>query len=308
MSEARNRFVLMQEVAELAVKHGGTVYGGYVRDFIIHEKACIEFYRQKNNPSQFEDVTVSPETIDRLVVPRDIDIHFQTRDESLAFERTLVDRSFRLFKRRKYGYGDGDDLTLNYAINLSLEMKLAVTTDSCASKTMLINNFRNLTKIIPGGDFTLDIIVCSDDKFPMNLDFECNGLVLTKNGIQLGKNLIMDLSPIGVFRRLQDVTDDILHKRARVVNLIEKRWKKMDERVGWEIFGFNVGKVKSETGDVCIICHDTLPMMYKLDCCNARYHKECLAKTFVSGFASQCIQCRCDVYMGEEQKKICLGG
>lgn len=309
--ENRNRFVLMQEVAELAVKkHGGVVYGGYVRDFMIHEAACIKFFgQQKHTPAQFEDVTVSPETAnDRLLVPKDIDIHFQTRAESMSFEMDLKDRSFKLQRNMKCGYGN----KFTYSMNLSLEMQLLVASDSCASRSMLRNHFReNVTATsIPGGQFTVDITVCPNEEFPMNLDFECNGLVLTRTGITLGANLSMDLSPIGVFRRLQEVTDDIMHKRARVVNLIEKRWKKMDEKEGWELYGLNVHKVKTDSscgGDICIVCHEELPS-FRLACCNARYHKKCLAGVLDSDFFEQCIHCRSSVYIGEDEKMICVQG
>lgn len=301
--ENRNKFCLMQEVAELAVKRGGKVFGGYVRDFILHEVGCKKFFAQKHTNQQFEDTTVSPETLDRLLVPKDVDVHFKTHEDAQVFERDLVDRSFMLKKRRiRYG------VKVGYTLFLSLEMKLALTNESCVSRTMLRNQFRDVVKLVPGGQFNVDILVCSDEEFSTNLDFECNGLIMNESGIQLGSALSSGLSPIGMYRRLQEVTDDIEHKRARVVNLIQNRWKKMDERPGWELFGFNVSKVESDPGDVCIICHDTLPMMYKFNCCNARYHKECLLRTLTAGFASECIQCKSDVYIGEEEKKVCVQG
>lgn len=303
---AYNKYVLMREAAELAVSKNGVVFGGYVRDSILRNAAQKKF---EGNPSQYEDVTVSPETLDRLLVPRDIDIHFATQDDYREFVRAMIDRSYVVKTKTRMGGYDGkvEDFVV-HSLFVSLEMKLSLGSSFGAARTMLMNNFRPINKLIPGGQFRIDAVVCPTERFQeLSLDYECNGLVMTQDGIKLGHALSVYLSCMEKFEKFQEVLGDILQKKARTVNVIENRWKKMIERNGWEIIGHDIDKVAA-TGidDQCIICQSG-GSHFKLKCCSALYHKECLKKT-LDRFKENCVHCRVPLcfYGGEEEVRRLL--
>lgn len=276
MEENKNRYMLMCEVAELAVFHRGEVFGGFVRDFILHDHAAKDYH------------THGKESEDRFLVPSDLDIRFDTHDNFEQFRSELVSKgSYKMKCIRGSSYS-----TVTFEVSLVLQIK--ETHRHPVSRMLLRNKFIEYTKLIPGGNFTMDITVSSEKKA---LDFESNGLVMNSNGIQLGPELSNGLSPIGKYRRFQQVKDDILKKRAVCVNFVNKRWDKMDEK-GWTLVGEFIHKTKS--GDECIICHEE-NSDYKLGCCNARYHKACLKKTLQHD-GTKCAHCRADFEYVHELK------
>lgn len=273
----------MQEVAELAIKNGGIVFGGFVRDFILHEDAANKFFSEYD-VSEYNNQKIAPHLSDRFLVPSDIDVKFQNREQYICFKNELTQKmSYRIT------VGRGTYTMDMVSLFLSLELKLQDQPFSFAT-TLLRNQFKDCVKIVPGGQFKVDVIFSNEH----TLDFECNGLVMDLDGIRIGSELGREISPFGKFRKLEQVKSDILNKRAVCVSFIQKRWEKMDLKDDdWEICGCLVHKIKkSECGEECIICHEP-NTRYKLSCCNARYHKECLKKTFVHD-ETRCAHCRYD--------------
>lgn len=266
MEENKNRYMLMCEVAELAVSRGGEVFGGFVRDFLLHEHAAKEYHMN------------GTESEDRFLVPSDLDIRFDTRDALESFKYELTGKgSYKIKLIRGSSYS-----TVTFEVSLFIQIKENYTHP--VSRMLIRNKFMEYDKLIPGCNFTMDVVVSTEKKV---LDFECNGLVMNSNGIQLGPELSNGLSPIGKYRRFQQVKDDILNKRAVCVNFVNKRWDKMDEK-GWTLVGEFIHKTKS--GDECIICQEA-NSDYNLGCCNARYHKACLKKTLQHD-DTRCAHCR----------------
>lgn len=273
----------MQEVADLAVRMKGEVFGGFVRDFLLHEEAAKKYFKEGHSQSDYGNEEVAPELIDRLLVPSDIDVRFDTIDDYYAFKRGLVKMSYKISTIRESGYA-----VVHLAV--VLEMRVCPGVIGTESSRLVKNNFSSINKIIPGSYFTIDVVLKKPDTF---LDFECNGLVMNAHGIQLCEELEQGQSVIGRHRKLQSVTEDILSKKAVCLNFYENRWKKMDKK-GWVIQGLGFHKVKPSKDDMCIICHLENPD-YKLYCCNAKYHLECLKKTMVNFSSSNCVHCREDL-------------
>lgn len=296
-SENRNRYVLMQEVAELAIMNGGTIFGGFVRDFLLHEHASKEFYNNHNGEN-YNCVKIAPELKDRFLVAMDVDVRFESREQFASFKSDLENKmSYKI----RFGPGSYGKVISMY---LSLEIKMVRPPIPSFAKRLITNQIMECVKIVPGGDFKVDVVIGNE---PLNqgLDFECNGLVMNSNGIQLGPELSYGLSPIGKFRRLEEIKSDILKKRALGFSFNEKRWKKMDEKGDWEIITDVVCKVKPEQGDMCVICHDENPM-YKFTCCNARYDFLCMKKVILHD-NKKCPHCREEFGFGEEAIKVFSG-
>ena len=257
MSE--NTYALMCEVAELAISFGGVVFGGFVRDFLLRE-----------------------EGEDKNLVPNDLDIHFNDRENYNKFKQELTTNGSYKIMRQTRGAAYN-----TITLVVSLQIRVLIPRTHLVSSRLIYDQMMDVPKQIPGGTFKIDAVISSNEI--KNIDFECNGLVMTKDGIQLGPELSQCLSPIGKYKRFQEVKNDIMKKRAICVNLIKERWDKMDIKENWSIFGEIIHKMEKTT-DECIICHE-LNTDYKLTCCHARYHKDCLKKTLKHDI-TRCAHCR----------------
>lgn len=291
----KTRYVLMKEVAELAIAQGGTVFGGFVRDFVIHEDGAKRFYSDdKNTLEEYSNSSVSPETFeDRTLVPKDIDVRFKCVNAFNAFKKELRDRSYRIMRTRRNAY-------TCWTIDVSLQVILQAAPCSVAH-SVLKNHLKSVSSSVPGGDFSIDVVL--GDVEDTGLDFECNGLIMDGEGVRLGAHLSSGLTPIGKFRILQNVLEDIKNKRAYATSPKAHRWKKMDSRSGWNIMGeTTIVNKMCDAKDDCLICHGG-DACYKLTCCNAFYHFECLSRA-VTHNSNTCAHCRRNMFFSEEETKL----
>jgi hypothetical protein len=65
--------------------YNGTIFGGYVRDYIIRNYNKKLFEKNKRNKHKFYHKSYDPETKDRLLIPNDIDIYFKTKEQYQLF-------------------------------------------------------------------------------------------------------------------------------------------------------------------------------------------------------------------------------
>ena len=301
----KTRYLLMREVVDAAIENGGTIFGGYVRDFIIHEHNAKKFFEEVDDDISYTDPSVSPDTYEgRMLVANDIDIHFKTDAQFFAFRKELNRRSFSVGQRRRRfgGYMTRHCWTLHLKLVLNIQ-GVSGSTSFC----LLKNQMKDVERVIPGSDFCVDVVVDNENEPPFSedsLDFGCNGLIMNASGISLCEQLSSDgRSAVGNFRLLQSIMDDIVKKRAYAMKFDAYRWKKMDEKKTWEILGDRafVNK-KTNENEECVICH-VENAQYKLTCCNAFYHLDCLKKTLHHDH-SRCAHCRRELYLGEEKTKF----
>lgn len=292
MAESKTRYVLMKEVAELTVSTGGTVFGGFVRDFLVHEDGSHRYFSdEKNRQESYSDPSVSPETFeDRTTVPVDIDVRFETKSKFDVFCLELIKRSYTIFQK-KNGYA---------CITLHVSLKVALRAVSSIAKSVIKNHLKDVNVNVPGGNFKIDVIIGTESS---GLDFMCNGLIMDSEGIRLGPELSIDRSPIGKFRLFQAISEDIKNKKAFALSPKAHRWKKMDSKKGWKILGDSTLVNKPDCAkEDCVICHCE-NAEYKLNCCSAMYHFECLSKT-IKHDPTRCAHCRVGLYIGDEEKKL----
>ena len=233
---------------------GAIVYGGAVRDLMLHNMNA-KLFAQDHDQIEYSDESVSPETIDRLVVPHDIDCLIGEKDYHTLIQHFST-AHFLNIKEVKNVYFNKDKYS-NYK-----HLKLTV-----------------LHMIDKNVHVKIDIIVqmVGELKMPyMNLDFDVNGLVLTSGGIQLneymkstGKNA--GLNAIEDASRLHVILENIRQKKAFTMEgCAVYRYKKMN-KYGWDITFksklFNYYFEEDYEGD-CIICKD------KITGCSVNY-KEC---------------------------------
>lgn len=282
--DERQQYLSFKEVVELAIECGGTVFGGFPRDFVRKEHFCLEFFKT-HKKEDFTNPEVSPETIDRLLLPKDLDIHFKTKPEYLTFRQSLKGAFYRTsvtgidnVYARDMPQVHHIKLVAFLDLDIGRVVKSLGIRKGVAKEVILPQLAQRLEGMeISSTPINIDILISRGEPPFAELDFNCNGLIINKDGLRLCEDLKKGLSPFGVHRTFMKVIEDIEHKRAIVVNLKEHRWDKMAEK-GWDLLGAAVEKV-NKCGEECLICLQAIEPgdVHKLNCCNAYYHFECLS-------------------------------
>jgi hypothetical protein len=312
----------------------GVIFGGHVRDVALHDIHAIEYYSMDyegvvdiKTETYYNDPDFFPEWKGRLVVSSDIDCYM--REEHVASLLQHL-RAQNISVRQVFERADAKsylpNLTVPHGVLKHMRFKLSPLTQSKARELRnvimsklhpvarqrvkdKITNF--VVELIDEADevqpLTLDVMVASNDNFHKyhppfgNMDFECNCLMMTSAGIQLSPALYPSASVIVRHQKLNSILQDIRDMKARYVdvdNLAVYRVVKM-KRKGWEIPMNIIQKEADVHNDVCIICHDELAPCdhFKLPCCNARYHRQCLLNAFSQGDSAmeqtlRCVVCK----------------
>jgi hypothetical protein len=197
------KFLLMARIERLLLENGAIIFGGYVRDKLIHDHHATLFYQQNRlKGKKYSDPSFHPETKHRLLIPKDIDVFIRgTQQEVDEIYSKLTDQGFRVeVKHRKKIYGVFDDINQQKVVVYALQ-QLG----------------------FPSIKIELDVLYSSkpDVKPPFGrLDLWCNGLLLDKNGITLSNQTGSCLDRAnGVDRKLFEIEiiNDLLKFRSKSV-------------------------------------------------------------------------------------------
>lgn len=177
--------VAFLKIERLALDNEGMLFGGAVRDFMISQHYSTMYVKhlkskkERFNVKAFWDVNNHPETAARTLVPDDMDVFFEEKDNASAFVESLCDICNR----------EG------------VSVEIETVTDNISKMPKEYGNMLSIQKIsitIVAGKipFVCDghnIIVNIDVVTPCypimmlppfnNLDFLCNGFIKTKHGI-----------------------------------------------------------------------------------------------------------------------------
>jgi hypothetical protein len=319
--DGRQKYMMFKEIVEHAIECGGQVFGGYVRDFLIHEDAAKRFYAQNYTKEQYSDKEVSPDTLDRFLTASDVDVKFETVEQYNNFRNLLTGAYYKVIAIPGVSTMYTDDETVPVRVK-KLKVGFDITSRLVIRSLDLPNGsiargvlIPELVRRLEGMSITSDIInidvLLTTAEPPFNkLDFRCNGLIMDKNGIHICKDLKRGLNAFGVHRVYQRILEDIKHKRAVLVNLYPHRWDKMEAK-GWDLVGGNVEKVAVDN-ETCLICHDDIKRddAYRLACCtNVNYHFECLSRQIthpVTGIvdSEKCPHCRQSVLLTSTEVQV----
>jgi hypothetical protein len=88
--DRRNIWKFKKEIASILIDHDAVIFGGFVRDMILHDSHATQFYEKNPNATQQEyaDDSVHPQTSGRLVIPRDIDCCISQQQLEAVITRT----------------------------------------------------------------------------------------------------------------------------------------------------------------------------------------------------------------------------
>ena len=262
------------------------------------------------------NIAFLPETLDRLLVPFDIDAFISAANfQKMVDDLVALNISFDIdFWRDPSRYFPNTtvqpDQVKHYCITLKPFSKDITTKIMSALPSSVLNMpiFGNLlqefTEKLSENMFEvkLDLMVISNsDAFTLDapfgeLDFECNGLIMDARGIRLSDHMLKNVkNPIARQRDLARIMDDILKKKAvmcsnattaRIDKMVSKGWSVQSENIQLVLESYTAEVAESSassddgssmSGGHCLICHDDCnEEHYKLKCCDARYHPGCM--------------------------------
>lgn len=322
---SRNAYKLRRQVEQAILTHGGIIFGGHVRDVVLHDLHAAEFYKAvggRGKDELYNDATCHPEWSGRLAISNDIDCYMVAHAiepflESLADEHISVHKVFERCDAKKYlpslNIPSGVVSHIRYkATNIGMSnvryvhqlVREGINSNARVLVTRQIDMF--VTSLREASDevepLMLDVFVADCANFynmcpPFGrVDFECNGLIMMRGGIMLAPTLYSHLPVMTRQNTLQRIIEDISARKAVHMDDDLHLWRvtKMQKK-GWIIEMKHVVKCDVPAADVCIFCHEDVPAKhYKLRCCSAIYHKACLVKVLSSEYGSSCIQCKQD--------------
>lgn len=289
---------MKRQVERIITSHGGVIFGGYVRDLVLND----------------DHDTAAPSDIDCYMVFHAI----RPFMESLIDVHITVDT---VFERDDVASYFNVDMDIPRGILKHIRLRLKVIADDTATyvhqllseglnenaRAVLRKTIHTFVASIRRAALSceplmLDVFTADCHNFfniypPFgSVDFECNGLILTRSGISLSPHMFPDLTHVQRQDKLQSIFADIKNRKAvyisgdvplhRIVKMRAKRW----------IVPMKHTQVVDHSpidADVCIVCHeDVCSKHYKLPCCNAIYHRDCLIQVVSSEYAGQCIMCK----------------
>jgi hypothetical protein len=258
-------------VLKLCIHHNGLIYGGAVRDLMLHNIHAKEFLKTHRN-ADYADETIRPETLGRLLIPKDIDCLINEHDSNVLLPY-LMHHYFLKVKEVNNVYFNNK----NYR-----HLKLSVLFHKksiCVQVDLIIQK--------PLGELKMP---CT------NLDIDVNGLVMYSGGIGLSEYLRKGC-PILNADTFQTILDNIRQKKAvAIAGCPSYRFYKM-HKYGWDIqftstiFQYYMGEPYD--GE-CIICKDKIPddlccVKYKECRCDLRMCLKCMLEHYTK--LKKCPQC-----------------
>lgn len=312
---------VMTVLREAVLSCDGMIFGGYVRDMILHDHYAQEFYQEINNPDvaaiRYADARCSPDTWDRTIVPCDIDCVI----DKANYEKFKQMMKNKRFKMKTVVVKDPQEYNPDFVSSANIPVVHHVVEVSL-NKDPVLRELKKLhvdTKLIreyfqsriEDPCIKMDILVTDtpvDQPFFGRCDFECNALYLTKHGFGVSPEICPPKDILNQKKELDRIMDDIIHHRARFMKTSGgSRCVKLF-RKGWTVYDRFLTSIKDNSYEGhCLICHDELPEThFKMNCCDARYHCKCLGKYLDNqdGAISECPLCKQSCSIGEDHERL----
>lgn len=210
------KYKLIQSLAQIFVREGCIIFGGWARDQMIHDFAAGEFYRKGIDQCKYDDSSVDASSINRLLIANDIDV-FVRGDESAV------------------------DKLLEFFTNQGLLVRNIAGTSYFKDLEVKHRKYKIST---PHSDFVpvpmikvkVDIIFTSESGIepPFNrCDLECNAFLFDKNGFRLSRYTGSSLDYLkGVHYKLAEsrIINDVLKIKTDVFKFVAEEGKEMSKK------------------------------------------------------------------------------
>lgn len=320
---ARMRWQMMREIKTQLLKVGGCIFGGYVRDSLIHDYYADKFYAaclSSETSLNYDDPMHHPESWPwRTYLPEDIDV-VMTTFQLNELKNTLTQKGFitdELYTcpANIYMHANGHNVVPPTLQLTRIKVKIALA---------------NIFNIGTMPCIKIDVLHCVDfkghDLPPFGvIDFECNSLVLSKDGcvtVHSADNILdFSYNMLHCHQQTARIVQDIIALRAVAVTPQRHRIKKMLQK-GFTLIDKCVQLIPTiympKYDGVCIICHEQIDhkegtasenYCIKNVCCDAHYHPVCFCNCInksVSEYnnSDNCIMCRTPIYTAINYKSF----
>lgn len=287
------KYLFIEKLINILIENGVLIFGGAVRDKMVHDHYCRKFHEAEMDTSKFSDPSYHPETKHRLLVANDIDAFVRgNKDDVQKLFDTLDSRGYKVIvkavKQKYFTFTNLDhqkvEISIKGADGLGLQVKIPVD--------ILFSEEKDIEP--PFG----------------RLDLLCNGFVMDKFGIRLSTQTgtRMDLQK-PFTRKMEEL--EILEKIFKLRTDIAEMWEEdndshnRDHRIsriigmqgrGWEVNNRVFCSEKKEHKDeICVRCArgpNKLQRLVKLKCCDRYIHHWCLYHQMTdSELAPRCPKC-----------------
>ncbi len=297
-------WLMKRTVSTCATQAGGTVYGGFVRDYVMHQDGAQKFYAKFGASSchEYDNPFTDPTTHHRLVNPRDIDVAFRHHDELNDFEHQLGRVGLHLCTKERVSKSIYQSAFMPPSARfykLVIGLQLPAWIAPIIGQQPMVHVDVHIMPHKSLAPFT-------------EVDFECNALAMfnCKGNTMIDINTChcppqqhYDDDALKRSTYTNKIVRDILAKRAVVATSCSRlpfyRVNKM-LRKGYTVSAHSCTVVQNDAdnaSEVCIVCHESLSDNHnrhhmKRLCCNARYHPTCFERVLDQGFTEGCIMCR----------------
>jgi len=197
------KYCIMNEIKMIIFKWKGIIFGGFVRDSIIHDHYARMFYEKFDDYKSMWNEQFDIDTLHRTIVSNDIDVCLYNRDD---INNMIIDINRHINNR--FGI---DNMTMTFVeVVLSVDDKFDKYIAPCSGilhsyqYTITIGKIPYVTEGIVF-NVNLDIIECKINGLmpPFNkLDFLCNGFIMTNNDrIYLSPNTGTDIDNLNFVQK-----------------------------------------------------------------------------------------------------------
>jgi hypothetical protein len=340
MCDNKNTWKIMSVIKQKILEANGFIFGGFVRDSILHDHFAQMYYSYCENSDldnndivdYYADTNFHSESSERLTLPSDIDCYLTDNDYN-CFINSLQNVRLSckvLFCRNASVYIDGfptiDNTIKHRRITVFITSKFFIT--ELNKLPFEFNKFHIINSILASAPSPVYVDILTSEKqynepFFTDLDFECNALYLTKHGLSISSKILSlcDVGDYAKYVKINKVINNIIEKKAIFLHpnstskIIAKRTNKLMDK-GWTIqdkFKCYTSIFEHDYEGYCIICHDKLPPNhFKFTCCDGRYHKKCMQTTIEvfnrtnndSNILNHCFMCKKDIPILESHSLI----
>lgn len=287
--------------AILSVSADTVIYGGFIRDNLLHDHMATSFYETYSTHEEYNNPKIDNKTMFRTLVPQDIDVLFNRRRDYEILCLALKALGFVVsmdYDVRPYKGSENDISCERFKVQIFSNMELQQL------KTHTRLQDKEFIKTYVSMDVTISGIYR-----PTGYDFTCNSLRMSSNGIITNTPFFFEsVNDMIEQQRMKvecvmNIKDQISRMEAYcslancTLNVPDlKRVKKMFEK-GWRMMldtKIKFGQIINSVEDCCSICRydcveiANVPGVHKLyngvkfNCCSAVYHPMCLMKTLTT--------------------------
>lgn len=332
-------------IKDCAINNDGVVFGGAVRDLILHNTAAEAFYKKVADglysESDYTDVHKDKETLDRFILPQDVDVVFYSNQDVKKFKKALdkadlvvVNESHPACPKRYFSTFPEGWLHSKWTLRIKLPLMVRNYTRAFDIPTYEVD------VIFP--DPSTTVMVNTNMLPPFGVvDFECNALVIQKKrnaeDFDIDNKFLTYIGSSALNRQMtkQRIISDIINKQAKFVgtadmdyrirkmldkgftvtsNLIKVSTEEMNSNKSSPHAPADIGSDNTmveedndiESGDnldLCLICFENVCGDYvSMPCCKGKYHPGCLKEVITN--CDTCPQCRAEFYADSSDQHL----